>query len=588
MDKIEISHVEMNYSRPGNLAISAPCVDNSFSAMLLQSPIEELSSIQSDYTDRSDSFEGSAKGETMSPHDNSPTADRSGSGEKARPSLKSPHPWQGISKGVDLASCREQSPASRKRAIDPIPSTDASLKTPISQFVPDQVEKSEIGTVNGVHLRSAFSEPVPLLPAAELDIEGLSVLVQGADFVVQESLDHGFSQNEAARGDTLNPGDGYPGEIRDLLCNLECLPEDAEKVGEQAGPGLAETATECKPQGEPKNLQPDLYSEESGKMGVWASDGDSMLPAEREMRSTLPNGIKHLVLQLGLPSREMEKISGGDNTAFTGLTKLLFKTGRSEAFSSSSVIEQSIARNLKPYLPTQGVISGNPEDLPAAGKNLDTAVSPKEWMTTAHQETLHLSDVNIPSLIGKEDLRAGIKESGERHEFMVNCLVGGQPAAEEKASVVCEQLPLLKSHDDATQKVVEQVARGIRIQMENGQAEARISLYPPSLGKLHMHIVTRENQVRATFFAETTHVKEIIESNFPRLRESFLEQGMKIEHFNVFVGNQPSGNQTGGYAHSHAGIHCPGPGAIPESADFPPPEHTLGEAARNHMVDLFI
>ena len=38
----------------------------------------------------------------------------------------------------------------------------------------------------------------------------------------------------------MNPGDGYPGEIRDLLCNLECLPEDAEKVGEQAGPALDE------------------------------------------------------------------------------------------------------------------------------------------------------------------------------------------------------------------------------------------------------------------------------------------------------------------------------------------------------------
>jgi hypothetical protein len=325
-------------------------------------------------------------------------------------------------------------------------------------------------------------------------------------------------------------------------------------------------------------------------MRAMASDSEAMLPETGEMGSTLHNGIKKLLLQLGLSSREVEEIMG-DKTAFAGVRKFLFQSGNPDALSNSPVAHQGMARDLKTYLLMQGISPGEPEHLFAAGGYGNKAVSSGEGMTLVPQEAAHLADGTLPSLTGKEGHGAGTKGAGDTSDWqkcMVSFLAGGQPAAAGESSAGCEQVPLPKNHDGVTQKVVEQVVRGIKIQLEQGQTEARISLHPPSLGKLYMHIVTRENEVRATFFAETHHVKAIIESNFPQLRESFLEQGMKVEHFSVFVGNQPSGNQAGGYSPSSAGISYHGLQGVPEGEDSIPPEHAAGRASRDHMIDLFI
>jgi len=103
-----------------------------------------------------------------------------------------------------------------------------------------------------------------------------------------------------------------------------------------------------------------------------------------------------------------------------------------------------------------------------------------------------------------------------------------------------------------------------------------------------MYIITKGNQVRATFFTETPQVKEIIESNLPQLRQSFLQQGLKVEHFNVFVGYQPSGNQTEqrslfdsikSHRLEREGL---------DGGDSLTIEKTIKKAMGNHIVDLFV
>jgi hypothetical protein len=555
------------------------------------------------YTERLRSVEGYAKGATQQPDENYPTAALAGSGGDAILSLSSPHPSQGNSKSIGFSPWR--APASQKRAIDPVPSAAASVNAAFSQLVPGQAPEGKIaGTMNYGH-PDAFSEPVPVFPAPEFRNGWPSALLQGSAFGIQESLFHGISHNDTEKikglvgglpegilqHDALKPGSGYPGKIQELLFESGCPLEDAARDGKPANSGLAETATGDNPQGALKSLLPQLgiSPEESGKMRAMVNDSDSTLPETGEMGSTLHNGIKKLLLHVGLSSREVEEIMG-DKTAFTGLSKALFKSGNPDALSSSPVAQRGMARDLKTYLLTQGIDPGKLEHVFAAGGCGNTSVSSGEGVTLLPQEAEHPADGTRPSITGNEGHDAGTKGAGDTSDWqkcMVSFLSGEQPAAGE-SSAGCEQPPLPKSHDGVTQKVVEQVVSGIKIQLEHGQAEARISLHPPSLGKVHMHIVTRENQVRATFFAETHHVKEIIESNFPKLRESFLEQGMQVEHFSVFVGNQPSGNQAGGYAPSSEGISCQGLREVPEREDIPAPEHAAGRAARDHMVDLFI
>jgi flagellar hook-length control protein FliK len=113
-------------------------------------------------------------------------------------------------------------------------------------------------------------------------------------------------------------------------------------------------------------------------------------------------------------------------------------------------------------------------------------------------------------------------------------------------------------------------------------------LHPPSLGELQLRIVTKEDQVQVTFFTETPQVKEIIENNLPQLRESFSQQGLKVEHFNVFVGNHPSGNQTEQQNEFYAIKTSQSVGKGQDNDGTPPLEGLKRWVLGNHRVDLFV
>jgi flagellar hook-length control protein FliK len=106
-------------------------------------------------------------------------------------------------------------------------------------------------------------------------------------------------------------------------------------------------------------------------------------------------------------------------------------------------------------------------------------------------------------------------------------------------------LSRISSRGSVAQKVVGQIVEGARIQVANGETKAKIFLQPPSLGKLNLQIITKEDQVKVTFFAENSQVKEIIENNLSQLRQSFAQQGLRVENFDVFVDYHPNGQPTG-------------------------------------------
>ena len=146
----------------------------------------------------------------------------------------------------------------------------------------------------------------------------------------------------------------------------------------------------------------------------------------------------------------------------------------------------------------------------------------------------------------------------------------------------------ISSRGPVAQKVVQQIVEGARVQVDNGQTKAKIFLQPPSLGKLNLQIITREDQVKVTFFAENSQVKEIIENNLSQLRQSFVEQGLRVDNFDVFVDYQPSG-QPDGQDNSFGGFRA----HRGEAGGTDLEEGDAGGGARrwlsgNHRMDLFV
>jgi flagellar hook-length control protein FliK len=106
---------------------------------------------------------------------------------------------------------------------------------------------------------------------------------------------------------------------------------------------------------------------------------------------------------------------------------------------------------------------------------------------------------------------------------------------EAKATANSKGLP-----NGVTEKsVVEQVVQKFAIKGTDNQNEIKIKLDPPALGTIRMNINTSGDSVKTTIIAENQAVKQAIEANLNQLKDSFTNQGMKIESFEVMVGGEP-------------------------------------------------
>ncbi len=89
--------------------------------------------------------------------------------------------------------------------------------------------------------------------------------------------------------------------------------------------------------------------------------------------------------------------------------------------------------------------------------------------------------------------------------------------------------------------ILEQIKTGTKVVVSEDTTEMTIKLNPENLGKLSLKLVTENGIVSAKFVAESQHVKEIIESNFNELKQSFANQGLNIGNLSVSVGSDSDG-----------------------------------------------
>ena len=223
----------------------------------------------------------------------------------------------------------------------------------------------------------------------------------------------------------------------------------------------------------------------------------------------------------------------------------------------------------------------------------------KEWIRLLlSKETIHMYGGDRVCLSGKEGLFAqtghgthpdeGNPDQTSNGRFAIHSLAGSEAKGEDKPVEFEPMVFKTEMRESTAQRVVEQIVKGIHLQVRSGQTKARITLHPPSLGELRLSIVTKEDQVRVAFFTETLQAKEIIENNLPQLRDSFSQQGLKVEHFNVFVGNHPSGNQTEQQNDFHAITVSQSVGNGHHKDDSLALEGVKRWVLGNHRVDLFV
>ncbi len=109
-----------------------------------------------------------------------------------------------------------------------------------------------------------------------------------------------------------------------------------------------------------------------------------------------------------------------------------------------------------------------------------------------------------------------------------------------------------------TQDMMQQIMDYMRVQVKPDVSSLEMQLHPASLGTLQIHVASEGGVLTANFVTENETVKAAIESQMVQLKESFAEQGVKVEAIEVTVqthqfeqnleqgrGRQPQGESSG-------------------------------------------
>ena len=86
-----------------------------------------------------------------------------------------------------------------------------------------------------------------------------------------------------------------------------------------------------------------------------------------------------------------------------------------------------------------------------------------------------------------------------------------------------------------TQDIMRQIMDYMRIQVKADTSSLEMQLHPESLGTLHIQVASKGGVLTANFITQNEAVKAALESQMVQLRESFEQQGVKVEAIEVTV-----------------------------------------------------
>ncbi|NLG86253.1 MAG: hypothetical protein GX489_03450 [Firmicutes bacterium] len=87
-------------------------------------------------------------------------------------------------------------------------------------------------------------------------------------------------------------------------------------------------------------------------------------------------------------------------------------------------------------------------------------------------------------------------------------------------------------------QVLEQASR----QKGSGQQEVMLKLDPPNLGRVHLTLLYRAGAVSARFEVENDAARGALQANMTELKNTLVEQGIRVEDFSVFIGQGGTGS----------------------------------------------
>ncbi len=113
-------------------------------------------------------------------------------------------------------------------------------------------------------------------------------------------------------------------------------------------------------------------------------------------------------------------------------------------------------------------------------------------------------------------------------------------------------------------QVIAQIARAARAQLDGRHTELTVRLEPPTLGTVHMRVVSQGAALTAHMQVATEVSRELIQDNLPALKQALAEAGINVSQVSVGVDSRAQQDPAHGQP-----LHAPwrlAPAAPPPSA----------------------
>lgn len=91
-----------------------------------------------------------------------------------------------------------------------------------------------------------------------------------------------------------------------------------------------------------------------------------------------------------------------------------------------------------------------------------------------------------------------------------------------------------------TDELIQQITTHMKIHMKPDVSELSLRLKPEYLGNMSLKLVSEKGLVTAQIIVDNQQVKGMIESQLHQLRQTLSEQGVKVEHVQVFLQQENS------------------------------------------------
>ncbi len=197
-------------------------------------------------------------------------------------------------------------------------------------------------------------------------------------------------------------------------------------------------------------------------------------------------------------------------------------------------------------------------------KDIEASESAKEDHVRGNNSRLSIQETK-ESLISKDNLRfaqvqyqntananAGNKAQIDTMQAIME-EVAGQIKAEQKGKTIATEkrnedinlnpvnaaaggsAKVEKSNSISSGEIISQITHEIKEMAANDGGRVKITLNPPSLGKLDMDVTVRNGKVEVVLVADNKDVQQALNTHIDKLKGSLQTQGLTIERCDVFM-----------------------------------------------------